>query len=459
MAASTSATAVFNTAPTTAAGRDLSEGIVPSGQASRRAYLRTLRSVVDSSDVILQILDARDPAGTRVSAAIEDAVLADPSRRMVLVLNKVDLVPPAAVSGWLRHLRRSRPTVAVRAATSGGKTIGRAAGRAEGGALDSSSAVGVEILLQLLKNYARTQSGGSKSTITVGVIGYPNVGKSSLINSLVRTRSASVSSRPGHTTTLQTVVLDRNVRLLDSPGVVFNDADGDSGGEVYLRNCVDTESVDDPVAGVEAMLRRVGNDVSSLMMVYEIPKFVPNDAMMFLSMVAKRLRKVLKGGVPDKKGAARAVLADWNSGKVPYFTPPPDEGSGADAHFVKSSAVILSEFSQEFDVEKMLTKYDNELMKSLEKDGKDEMDFVQFSCDPASEGTNNDIMENVVAKALLGQEDISDKEMDEEMSEGDDSDSGMEGDDENEDVQKKNIVPMTNKKLANAEDFNFASMM
>jgi len=61
----------------------------------------------------------------------------------------------------------------------------------------SSKGIGADKLLELIKNYSKNQ--GIKSSVTVGVIGYPNVGKSSVINSLKRSKACGVSSTPGHT--------------------------------------------------------------------------------------------------------------------------------------------------------------------------------------------------------------------------------------------------------------------
>lgn len=61
----------------------------------------------------------------------------------------------------------------------------------------SSKAIGADKLLELIKNYSKNE--GVKSSVTVGVIGYPNVGKSSVINSLKRSRACAVSSTPGFT--------------------------------------------------------------------------------------------------------------------------------------------------------------------------------------------------------------------------------------------------------------------
>ena len=69
-------------------------------------------------------------------------------------------------------------------------------------------------------------------------MGLPNVGKSSLINSLKRSRAAQVGNMPGVTKAVQEVVLDKHVRLLDSPGIVFSGAGGGSEGASALRNCI-----------------------------------------------------------------------------------------------------------------------------------------------------------------------------------------------------------------------------
>lgn len=177
---------------------------------------------------------------------------------------------------------------------------------------------------------------------------------------------------------MQEVVLDRNVRLLDCPGVVFDDQ-----GAV-LGNCVDVDTLEDPIHHVKGLLRRC--DHQSLMITYKIPRFPEDDVMIFLSLVAKSYGRVRKGGIPDKEGAARAVLKDWNAGKIPYFTPAPaiEAAEGAEA-------TVVAEMAKEFD----FAQFDHAVMETLE-DEKDEVDFVKlrdeiYSADDAMDEDTNAI--------------------------------------------------------------------
>jgi nuclear GTP-binding protein len=234
---------------------------------------------------------------------------------------------------------------------------------------------------------------------------------------------------------MQEVVLDRNVRLLDSPGVVFND------GSAMLGNCVDADSVEDPIPAVEALLLRC--NPASLVMTYNIPAFPPGNVMMFLAMVAKSYGRVLKGGVPDKIAAARAVLRDWNSGKIPYYTPAPKDVPLT----THNDALIVSQFAKAFDI----SKYDDALMKTL--NDKDEMDFVAL--DQGAEAPCEETSENAqeVLDFLSGNNDDDDEDEDDE-----DEDMEEDDDDDDDDNEGAKAPHMARKALAAAEDYDFDEM-
>ncbi|KAL0947929.1 hypothetical protein HGRIS_010560 [Hohenbuehelia grisea] len=275
----------------------------------RRHYLRTLHKVIDESDIIVLVLDARDPEGCR-SRLVEEEVRrreAD-GKRLVFVLNKIDLVPRSNAQSWLKYLRHSTPTLPFLSPSSA---------QHQRNNISSSTAPALLKLLKAYKPKARS--------VTVGVVGYPNVGKSSLINALKRSKVCAVAAQAGHTKDLQSVQLERGMRIIDSPGVIFDDddaaVDGKSQkkGNVLLRNVVKVEDVDDPIVVVEEIVSRT--PLETMQKIYNLPEYT--STLEFLTMLSLNTGRLLKGGTPDILGAARQVLSDWNHQKIPYFSEPP----------------------------------------------------------------------------------------------------------------------------------------
>jgi nuclear GTP-binding protein len=308
--------------------------------SSKRAYFRELRKILELSDVLVEVLDARDPMGCRCQEVERMFLQQGPQRRIILVLNKVDLVPKEVTQAWLQRLRQHYPTIAFKASTQSQKhTLGHVRGKAEAAsesALSSGECLGGEALLQLLKNYSRSQN--MKTAITAGVIGFPNVGKSSLINSLRRERVAEVGAQPGITKVAQEIVLDKKVKLLDCPGIVFSKDASDPA--VILRNCVRIDSLDDVISPAAEVVRRV--KPQQLMLLYNVPLY--SNVNELLESIARRRGKLHKGGAPDVETAARMLLGDWNAGKIGYYTVPPVEA-------VTGTSSAAAGWAKEFDLD------------------------------------------------------------------------------------------------------------
>ena len=307
---------------------------------SAKAYYREFKKVIEAADVILEVIDARDPLGSRCKE-VEDAVVLAGGKRLVLVLNKADLVPRDNLLAWVSYLRHEHPTIAFKASTQNQARLGQANIdlKSSDAVIHTSKCVGADTLMSLLGNYCRNKD--VKTSIRVGVVGMPNVGKSSLINSLKRSRACQTGATPGVTKTMQEVQLDSKIKLLDSPGLVLA-AGNMSDASVALRNAIKVETLEDPVTPVVAIIARVPRP--HLMLHYGVSTF--SDTAEFLAKLAISTGKLKKGGVPDRNLAARIVLNDWNSGKIKYFTHPPEVKT-------ESASQIVQEFSRDFSLDEL----------------------------------------------------------------------------------------------------------
>ncbi|CAE5966422.1 unnamed protein product [Arabidopsis arenosa] len=311
---------------------------------SERAFYKELVKVIELSDVILEVLDARDPLGTRCTDMERMVMQAGPNKHLVLLLNKIDLVPREAAEKWLKYLREEFPAVAFKCSTQEQRSnLGWKSSKASkpSNMLQTSDCLGADTLIKLLKNYSRSHE--LKKSITVGIIGLPNVGKSSLINSLKRAHVVNVGATPGLTRSLQEVHLDKNVKLLDCPGVVMLKSSGND-ASIALRNCKRIEKLDDPVSPVKEILKLCPTQM--LVTLYKIPSFEAVDD--FLYKVATVRGKLKKGGLVDIEAAARIVLHDWNEGKIPYYTMPPKRDQGGHAE-----SKIVSELAKDFNIDEV----------------------------------------------------------------------------------------------------------
>ncbi|KAI9851799.1 MAG: hypothetical protein M1838_002657 [Thelocarpon superellum] len=339
-------------------------------EASRRAFDKIFKHVVDAADVILYVLDARDPEGTR-SKEVERMIMAAEGgqKRLLLIVNKIDLIPPPVLKGWLAHLRRSFPTLPLRA--SGPAPNAQTFNHRQLTVPGTTAS-----LFKALKSYAH--SAQLKRSISVGVIGYPNVGKSSVINALTARLGGDASACPvgaeaGITTSIREVKLDGKLKLLDSPGIVFPSAASGSTADEHARlvllNAVPFKQIEDPVPAVSLLLRRLStNDtmLSKLLDVYGLPPLMTSNGDSttdFLVQVARKRGRLGKGGVPNILSAATTIITDWRDGRIQGWADAPtlalasttlSGGSGTDAEISQGSGdikEIATEWAKEFSID------------------------------------------------------------------------------------------------------------
>ncbi|KAL8910788.1 MAG: hypothetical protein Q9171_003967 [Xanthocarpia ochracea] len=375
-----------NTMQLDATDRDLDLGasitLSQPHDSSRRSFDKVYKTILSSSDIILYVLDARDPNGTRSQEVEREITAADSgSKRLILILNKIDLVPPPIVQSWLKYLRRYFPTLPLRASTpaSNARTFDHKSLTVKGTS---------ETLLRALKTYAHGKQ--LKRSTTVGILGYPNVGKSSVINALTSclgggaTRSQShacpVGAEAGITTALREVKLDNKLRLLDSPGIVFpaeaaasklSEAAKPSAAEnrrlskrddharLILLNAIPPKQITDPVPAVTLLLSRLADSkdlMDAMLAVYGVPPLVAgvngDVTTDFLVHVARKRGRLGKGGVPNLVAAAMTVITDWRDGRIQGWTQPPTDAEER----TNDQKMVVREWAKEFRLEGLWEK-------------------------------------------------------------------------------------------------------
>nr|KAF6505337.1 G protein nucleolar 2 [Rousettus aegyptiacus] len=314
------------------------EEIYKKGQSKR--IWGELYKVIDSSDVVVQVLDARDPMGTR-SPHIETYLKKEkPWKHLIFVLNKCDLVPTWATKRWVAVLSQDYPTLAFHASLT--NPFGKGA------------------FIQLLRQFGKLHT--DKKQISVGFIGYPNVGKSSVINTLRSKKVCNVAPIAGETKVWQYITLMRRIFLIDCPGVVYPSEDSET--DIVLKGVVQVEKIKTPEDHIGAVLERAKPEYISK--TYKIDSW--ENAEDFLEKLAFRTGKLLKGGEPDLQTVGKMVLNDWQRGRIPFFVKPPNAEPPAAPQLPSSSSLeAATETSQSSPKEEVTETVGEESESIIEK--------------------------------------------------------------------------------------------
>jgi len=263
----------------------------------REAWRRVVR-VVRLADIVAEVLDARIPHLTRYPRL--ERLVARLDKQLILVINKADLVPPHIADSWRRVLNQEHPTVCI------------------------SARRGVAVLRRLIEKLAKDLLRRFRyPRIRVGIVGYPNVGKSSIINALASRYAAATSPVPGFTRGEAFIRLADRIYLIDTPGV-FPPV-GDSTTRM-MCGAAPPESLPDPVPpALDIIKLALSRNPRSLYRLYRTDSRV-RDPLAVLEHVARWRGLVRKGGVFDIEEAARIVIRDWQFGNLVFWYTPEEVG-------------------------------------------------------------------------------------------------------------------------------------
>tara|TARA_Y100000310_G_C20696751_1_gene826245 strand:- start:3877 stop:4614 length:738 start_codon:yes stop_codon:yes gene_type:complete len=244
-----------------------------------KSFTSVVNKVIDNSDIILEIIDARFIKETRN----KDIELRIKKRNKILihVINKCDFVN----KGYLNKFKNSLENCVF---------------------VSAKEHLGMSLLREKIKILA---SQNNLKKPIVGVIGYPNVGKSSLINSLKGSKSAKTSSEAGFTKGQQFLKIRNEFLMIDTPGVISKEKTTER--DLVLVGAKNPSMIQDPDLAVIKLLTK---NPGKLEKHYDVN--LKNDKEATIEDIAIKLNLKKKGDEPDIERASRKILQDWVKGKI-----------------------------------------------------------------------------------------------------------------------------------------------
>ncbi|KAI0405228.1 putative ribosome biogenesis GTPase Lsg1 [Xylaria palmicola] len=396
---------------------------------------RQLWRVIERSDLVVQIVDARNPLMFR-SEDLEHYVKdVNPSKKNLLLVNKADMMTTAQRKAWAKYFKEKRisyrffsaslakqmnearelePEEPLHGESSNPKTKQKYQPEDDGESSEGGSSVDeteqenetpgapvpdmteddtriltVDELEDIFLEQAHDPDDPDKK-LEIGLVGYPNVGKSSTINALIGAKKVSVSATPGKTKHFQTIRLSDKVVLCDCPGLVFPNF-ATTKGELVCNGVLPIDQLREFTGPAGLITHRIPQPFLEAIYGIHIKTRpfeeggtgIPTASELLAAYAKARGFKTQGVGLPDESRAARTVLKDYVSGKLLYVEPPPGWGDGGEfnrelygaAHLPEKRRAALRAAMEALDVGDGESTIDNEILalptgaksKSLDK--------------------------------------------------------------------------------------------
>lgn len=253
-------------------------------------FWRNVAHVIDEADVIIEVVDARMPFLARNEKL--DEMLTNSRKVHLLAFNKSDLISPDFIENIKSDFLDFDDRIFFVSAKEG---------------------QGIPRLRVKLKILAKKMK---FDKLRVGFVGYPNVGKSAIINALVRRSKTQVSKKAGTTRGVHWVSY-ANIKILDSPGVIPNYEWDDV--KLGIVGAKDPSKIKDIERVALALIDLfMDGDFKALCRNYDLDYEKVKDMANWevLEEIGKVKKLFLKGGLPDEKRASYMIVKDWQTGKL-----------------------------------------------------------------------------------------------------------------------------------------------
>jgi large subunit GTPase 1 len=332
-------------------------GLIMTPYEKNLDFWRQLWRTIDRSDLLVQIIDSRDPSFYR-SRDLERYVKEQGKKHLIL-LNKADFLNAEMREKWSQYFKGCESQViffsALRELHKQGRSdlVGQDASKNAGvdiaaptlrphGDLsnDEADVLNCERLLEELRARLPDEPDEDGNFGTVGFVGYPNVGKSSVINAIYGAKKVSMGRVPGKTKHLQTLDLAPvgfpGITLCDCPGLVFPSVVATK-AHLVINGTIPIEELRDFATPLRLIVEKMG--LEQAMVTYGLTQenlkegcecrddgisIAEDPARALLAGLATARQHFLRRRVPDETWAARKVLLDYFTGRLLHCENPPN---------------------------------------------------------------------------------------------------------------------------------------
>ena len=269
-------------------------GILGHMAKTKRQIIEDLKLI----DVVVEVLDARIP----VSSHNPDLDGIIKNKKKIVLLNKSDLAEEKENLRWVEYFKNKNVKAVI---------------------VDSNSGKGIEQSIKAIKEIMNDElqkqiaKGKIGKTIRIMILGIPNVGKSSYINRATKKVSAKVGNRPGVTVQKQWIKLDKQIEMLDTPGVLWPKFQTD---EIALNLAFTGTIKDDIMERTEIayylLKYLLANYRTNLLERYKLEDSnYEEDVAGLMEIIGQKRGAIVSGGKVDLEKVSRIILDDFRTGK------------------------------------------------------------------------------------------------------------------------------------------------
>ena len=307
---------------------------------------KQLWMTVEKGQILFQIVDGRNPLYYRCPDLENYIKEVDTNKEIILIVNKADLMNEDLRKNWADYFKTHNIKYVFFSAVNEIEKMEKGENITQSEKIDQSDykIFTRNELIQYIKEIGETiqkeeksiennnnkSKNQSNNALMVGFIGYPNVGKSSIINVLMKTKKAGVANIPGRTKHYQTLFLpeepnlnisSKSICLVDCPGLIFPSFTT-SKADMLVNGIYPIDTLSDIYNPIQIIINQIPSKILANFYKIILPDIY--SAKQFLQIIAKKRGFYTGNGLPEEAKTAKLILRDYTSGKLLYCHLRPD---------------------------------------------------------------------------------------------------------------------------------------